>query len=68
MLLAESFKQRLLVIFTALSPFYVTLHICSLLDNAGVYYPEQPHDKASALCKYQTIRCKSNLERSPLSL
>ncbi|PAJ72323.1 hypothetical protein CJF42_21720 [Pseudoalteromonas sp. NBT06-2] len=48
MLLAESFGQRLLGIFTALSPFYV----------------EQPHDKASALYKLQTIRCKSNLERS----
>ncbi len=46
MLLAESFLQRLLVIFTALSPFYV----------------EQPHNKASALTKYLTIRCKSHLE------
>ncbi|PAJ72349.1 hypothetical protein CJF42_21655 [Pseudoalteromonas sp. NBT06-2] len=48
MLLAESFGQRLLGIFTALPPFYV----------------EQPHDKASALYKFPTIRCKSNLERS----
>jgi len=32
-LLAEPFGQRLLVNFTALSPFYVTLHGCSLLDN-----------------------------------
>ncbi|WP_252097627.1 hypothetical protein [Pseudoalteromonas sp. NBT06-2] len=48
MLLAESFGQRLLGIFTALSPFYV----------------EQPHDKAFALYKCPTIRCKSNLERS----
>jgi hypothetical protein len=47
-LLAESFGQRLLVTFTALSPFYV----------------EQPHDKGSALYKYTTNRCKSNLERS----
>jgi hypothetical protein len=63
-LLAESFGQRLLVIFTALSPFYVTLHGCSLLDNAGAYCPEQPHDKGSALYKYPTNRCKNNLERS----
>ncbi|WP_252097564.1 hypothetical protein [Pseudoalteromonas sp. NBT06-2] len=48
MLLAESFGQRLLSIFTALSLFYV----------------EQPHDKASALYKFPTIRCKSNLKRS----
>ena len=47
-LLAESFGQRLLVIFTALSPFYV----------------EQPHDKGSALYKYPTNRCKNNLESS----
>ena len=47
-LLAESFGQRLLVIFTVLSPFYV----------------EQPHDKGSALYKYPTYRCKNNLERS----
>jgi hypothetical protein len=47
-LLTESFGQRLLVIFTALSPFYV----------------EQPHDKGFALYKYPTNRCKSNLERS----
>jgi len=47
-LLTESFGQRLLVIFTALSPFYV----------------EQPHDKGSALYKYPTNRCKSNLESS----
>jgi len=47
-LLTESFGQRLLFIFTALSPFYV----------------EQPHDKGSALYKYPTNRCKSNLERS----
>jgi len=46
-LLAESFGQRLLVIFTALSPFCV----------------EQPHDKGSALYKYPTNRCKNNLER-----
>jgi hypothetical protein len=47
-LLAESFGQRLLVIFTALSSFYV----------------EQPHGKDSALYKYPTNSCKSNLERS----
>jgi hypothetical protein len=47
-LLAESFRQRLLVIFTALSPFYV----------------EQPHDKGSILYKYPTNRCKNNLKRS----
>jgi len=47
-LLAESFGQRLLVIFTASSPFYV----------------EKPHDKGSALYKYPTTRCKNNLERS----
>jgi hypothetical protein len=47
-LLAESFGQRLLVIFTALSPFHV----------------EQPHDKGSALYKYPTNRCKNNLEIS----
>jgi hypothetical protein len=34
--LAESFRERLLVIFTALLPFYV----------------EQPHDKGAALYKY----------------
>ncbi|PAJ76046.1 hypothetical protein CJF42_02070 [Pseudoalteromonas sp. NBT06-2] len=48
MLLVESFGQRLWGIFTALPPFYVA----------------QPHDKASALYKCLTIRCKSNLERS----
>jgi hypothetical protein len=58
-LLAESFGQRLLVIFTALSPFYVTRHGCRLLDNAGAYCPEQPHDKGSALYKYPTNRCKT---------
>ena len=63
-LLAESFGQRLLVIFTALSPFYVTLHGCSLLDNAGAHCPEQPHNKDSALNKYPTNRCKNNLEIS----
>ncbi|PKH88129.1 hypothetical protein [Colwellia sp. Bg11-28] len=47
-LLAESFGQHLLVIFTALSHFYV----------------EQPHDKGSALYKYVTKRCKINLESS----
>jgi hypothetical protein len=47
-LLAEPSWQRLLGIFTALSPFYV----------------EQSHDKGSALYKYLTIRCKNNLERS----
>ena len=47
-LLAEPFGQRLLGIFTVLSPFYV----------------KQPHDKGSALYKYPTIRCKNNLERS----
>ena len=54
MLLAESAGQRLLVIFTALSPFYVTLHGGSLLDNAGTYCPEKAHDKGSALYKYPT--------------
>jgi len=47
-LLAESFGQRLLGIFTALLPFYV----------------EQPHDKGSALYEYPTNCCKNNLERS----
>ncbi|MDG1751694.1 MAG: hypothetical protein P8I03_08545 [Thalassotalea sp.] len=47
-ILAESFGQRLLVIFTALSPFYV----------------EQLHYKSSALYKYPTHCCKNNLERS----
>jgi hypothetical protein len=47
-LLAESFGQHLLVIFTVLSPFYV----------------EQPDDKGSALYKYPINRCKSNIERS----
>jgi hypothetical protein len=47
-LLAESFGQRLLVICTALSPFYV----------------EQPHYKGSALYKYPTNCCKNNLESS----
>ncbi|AAZ27309.1 hypothetical protein [Colwellia psychrerythraea] len=46
-LLAESFGQHLLDIFTALSPFYV----------------EQPHSKGSALYKYPANRCKNNLER-----
>jgi hypothetical protein len=48
MLLAGSFGQRLLKIFTALSPFYV----------------EQPHGKGSALYKYPTNGCKNNIERS----
>jgi hypothetical protein len=47
-LLAGSIGQRLLCIFTALSPFYV----------------EQPHDKGSALYKYTTKSCKNNFERS----
>ncbi|WP_114327031.1 hypothetical protein [Candidatus Colwellia aromaticivorans] len=47
-LLAESFGQRLLVVFTALSPFYV----------------EQPHDKGSALYKHPTNSCKNNIKRS----
>ncbi|MDG1751243.1 MAG: hypothetical protein P8I03_06220 [Thalassotalea sp.] len=47
-ILAESFGQRLLGIFTALSPFYV----------------EQPHCKGSALYKYPTNCCKNNLESS----
>ena len=63
-LLTESFGQRLLVTFTALSPFYVTRHGCRLLDNAGAYCPEQPHDKGSTLYKYPTNRCKNNLEGS----
>lgn len=46
--LVEPFGQRLLVIFTALSPFDV----------------EQPHDKGSVLYKYPTNGCKNNLERS----
>ncbi|MCW8834469.1 MAG: hypothetical protein OQK09_14360, partial [Colwellia sp.] len=46
--LAESFGQRLLVIFTALSPFYV----------------EQPHYKGFTLYKYPTNSCKNNLESS----
>jgi hypothetical protein len=48
MLLAGSFGQRLLDIFTALSPFYV----------------EKPHDKDSVLYKYPTNCCKNNLKRS----
>ncbi len=56
MRLTESLGQRLLVIFTALSPFYVTLHGGSLLENTRAYCPEQPHDKASY--KYSTIRGK----------
>ncbi|WP_081961968.1 hypothetical protein [Colwellia psychrerythraea] len=63
-LLAESFGQRLLVILTALSPFYVTRYGCRLLDNAGAYCPEKPHDKSSVLYKYPTNRCKNNLESS----
>ncbi|PKH87840.1 hypothetical protein [Colwellia sp. Bg11-28] len=63
-LLAESFGQRLLVIFTSLLPFYVTRHGCRLLDNAGAYCPEQPHYKGSALYKYPTNHCKNNFERS----
>jgi len=63
-LLAESSGQRLLVICTALSPFYVALHGCCLLDNAGAYCPEQPHDKGYTLYKYPTNSCKNNLERS----
>ncbi|MDP7592674.1 MAG: hypothetical protein QF552_08270 [Litorilituus sp.] len=47
-LLAESFGQCLLDIFTALSLFYV----------------KQPHDKSSALYKYPINRCKIKLERS----
>jgi hypothetical protein len=47
-LLAESFGQYLLVIFTALSPFYV----------------EQPYYKGSALYKYPTNSRKNNLKRS----
>jgi len=47
-LLAKSFGQRLLGIFTALSPFYV----------------EKPHDKGSTLYKYPTNRGKNNLKRS----
>ena len=62
--LVESFGQHFLVIFTALSPFYVALHGCRLLDNAGAHCPEQPHDKGSTLYKYPTNRCKTNLERS----
>ncbi|PKH89188.1 hypothetical protein CXF79_02800 [Colwellia sp. Bg11-28] len=47
-LLAEPFGQRLLVIFTALSSFYV----------------DKLHYKDSALYKHQTKSCKSNLKRS----
>ncbi|MDG1750779.1 MAG: hypothetical protein P8I03_03840 [Thalassotalea sp.] len=47
-ILAESFGQHLLGIFTALSPLYV----------------EQPHYKGSALYKYPRNCCKNNLERS----
>jgi hypothetical protein len=43
--LAEPFEQRLMGVFTALSPFYV----------------DQPHDKGSALYKYPTKSCKNNL-------
>ena len=63
-LLAESFGQRLLVICTALSPFYVALHGYSLLDNAGAHCQEQPHDKGSALYEKPTVSCKNNLEKS----
>ncbi|MDP7591913.1 MAG: hypothetical protein QF552_04320 [Litorilituus sp.] len=48
MVLAKSFKQCMLDIFTSLSSFYV----------------QQPHDKASTLYKYKIIRCKSNFERA----
>ncbi len=64
MLLSESFGQRLLVVFTALSPFYVTLHGCNLLDNARAYCPEQSHDKASDLYEFLYIYGKNNLESS----
>jgi hypothetical protein len=63
-LLAEPFGQRLLGIFTALLPVYVTLLGSSLLDNAGAHCPEQPHDKGATLYKYPTNRCKNNLESS----
>jgi hypothetical protein len=53
MLLAESFGQRLLVIFTASSSFYV----------------EQPHDKDSSLYKYPTIAAKTiSKDQQPLVL
>ncbi|MDG1750396.1 MAG: hypothetical protein P8I03_01860 [Thalassotalea sp.] len=51
-ILAESFGQRLLVIFTALLPFYV----------------EQPHYKGSALYKSPTNCCKNILERSTVPI
>ncbi|MEW6989416.1 hypothetical protein AADZ91_01895 [Colwelliaceae bacterium 6441] len=47
-ILAELFGQRLLGIFTPLSPSYVEL----------------PHYKGSALYKYPTNCCKNNIERS----
>jgi len=53
-----------LVVFTASSPFYVTLHGCCLLDNTGAYCPKKPHNKDSNLYKYTTNNCKNNLERS----
>ncbi len=63
-LLAESFGQYLLVIFTSLLPFYVARHGCRLLDSAGKHCPEQPHYKGSALYKYLTNLCKNNLKSS----
>ena len=48
-------RQRLVDVFTALSPFYVTLNGGSLLDNAVAYCPEQPHDKDTVLYEYPTI-------------
>jgi hypothetical protein len=58
-LLAEFFGQRLSVICTALSPFYVTRHGCRLLDNAGAYCPEQPHDKGSSCINTQQTTAKT---------
>nr|WP_249038203.1 hypothetical protein [Shewanella algidipiscicola] len=46
--LADPFEQRLLVISTACSAFYV----------------ESLHHKASALYEYPTIPCKNNLGKS----
>jgi hypothetical protein len=64
-LLAESIEQHLLIIFTPLSLFYVTLHRCSLLDNTGASYcPEKLHDKGTVLYKHPTNSCKNNLQRS----
>jgi len=56
--LAESFGQHLLVIFTALEPFYVTLHGCNLIENTGVYSPEHHIIKAHSCINTQQKAAK----------